>query len=66
MRRRSSSRSPSARALARSADGSKVYVGGTNNDIGIYDTTTLERIGEIRLPTGGDMAAATLHVFPRG
>lgn len=44
------------------SDGSEVYVGGTLDDIGIYDTTTLERIGEIMIPSGGDMSTATLHV----
>jgi len=49
-----------------SSDGREVYVGGTNDDIGVYDSQTLERIGEVRLPSGGDMAAATLHVIQRG
>ncbi len=48
-----------------SSDGKEIYVGGTNDDIGIYDSTSLERIGEIRLPSGGDMAAATMHVITR-
>ncbi len=48
-----------------STDGKELYVGGTNDDIGIYDSTTLERTGEIRLPSGGDMAAATLQVIQR-
>ncbi|MEZ5658918.1 MAG: quinohemoprotein amine dehydrogenase subunit beta [Burkholderiaceae bacterium] len=47
-----------------SSDGKEVYVGGTNDDIGVYDTQTLERIGEMRTPSGGDMAAATLQVVP--
>lgn len=49
-----------------SSDGKEVYVGGTNSDIGVYDSETLERIGEIDLPSGGDMAAATLQVIQRG
>lgn len=49
-----------------SSDGKEVYVGGTNDDIGIYDSETLERIGEIVLPSGGDMAAGTMHVIQRG
>ncbi|MEZ5478165.1 MAG: quinohemoprotein amine dehydrogenase subunit beta [Thiolinea sp.] len=48
-----------------SSDGKTVYVGGTNDDIGIYDAETLERTGEIRLPSGGDMSVTTLHVFAR-
>jgi quinohemoprotein amine dehydrogenase beta subunit len=45
-----------------SSDGSEVYVGGTNDDIGVYSTETLERIGEMRIPTGGDMTTATLQI----
>ena len=44
------------------SDGSEVYVGGTNDDIGVYDTETLEKIGEMRIPSGGDMGTATLQV----
>ncbi|PLX38441.1 MAG: quinohemoprotein amine dehydrogenase subunit beta [Hyphomicrobiales bacterium] len=49
-----------------SSDGKEIYVGGTNDDIGVYDASTLERIGEVRLPSGGDMAAGTMHVISRG
>ena len=49
-----------------SSDGKELYVGGTNDDIGVYDADTLERIGEIRLPSGGDMAASTMHVIQQG
>jgi len=49
-----------------SSDGKEIYVGGTNDDIGIYDAETLERIGEILLPSGGDMAAGTMHVINTG
>lgn len=45
-----------------STDGSEVYVAGTNDDIGVYDTETLERIGEMVVPSGGDMGTATLQV----
>ncbi|MCC2112178.1 MAG: quinohemoprotein amine dehydrogenase subunit beta [Hyphomicrobiales bacterium] len=48
-----------------SSDGKELYVGGTNDDIGIYDSSTLTRIGEIKLPSKGDMAAATLQVISR-
>lgn len=48
-----------------SSDGKEVYVGGTNDDIGVYDTETLERIGEMRIPSGGDMSISTLHVIPQ-
>ena len=32
----------------------------------IGDADTLERIGEILLPSGGDMAAGTMHVISTG
>lgn len=48
-----------------SSDGKEIYVGGTNDDIGIYDSETLERIGEIRMPSGGDMSVSTLQVVPQ-
>lgn len=48
-----------------SSDGKEIYVGGTNDDIGIYDSETLDRIGEIRIPSGGDMSVSTLHVLPQ-
>jgi len=48
-----------------SSDGREIYVGGTNDDIGIYDSGSLERVGEIRLPSGGDMGTSTLHVIQR-
>jgi quinohemoprotein amine dehydrogenase beta subunit len=45
-----------------STNGRELYVGGTQDDIGVYDSETLERIGEIRLPSGGDAGTATLQV----
>ena len=45
-----------------SSDGKEVYVGGTNDDIGVYSTETLEKIGEMRIPSGGDMGVATLQI----
>ncbi|MHA6344334.1 quinohemoprotein amine dehydrogenase subunit beta [Roseivivax sp. CAU 1761] len=48
-----------------SSDGREIYVAGTNEDIGIYDSQTLERVGEIRIPSGGDMSVATLQVIPQ-
>lgn len=49
-------------AINVASDGSEVYVGGTNDDIGVYDTETLERIGEMRIPGGGDMGVATVQM----
>lgn len=45
-----------------SSDGKELYLGGTNDDIGVYSTETLERIGEMRIPSGGDMGVATLQI----
>lgn len=47
-----------------SSDGSKVYLGGTFNDIAIHDADTLQKLGNIQLP-GGDMSLATVQVFAR-
>jgi len=43
-------------------DGSKLYIGGTYNDIAIYNPDTLDKIGNIALPSG-DTGASTLQVF---
>lgn len=48
-----------------SSDGREIYVGGTNDDIGVYDAATLERIGEMRIPSGGDMGVSTLQIVAR-
>lgn len=48
-----------------STDGKELYVGGTNDDIGVYDAETLERIGEMRVPSGGDMGTATVQIVNR-
>ncbi len=45
-----------------STDGKELYVGGTNDDIGVYDAETLERIGEMLIPSGGDMGTSTIQV----
>lgn len=52
-------------AINISGDGRELYVGGAMNDIGIYSTETLERIGEIRLPGGGDQALTSLRIVDR-
>lgn len=41
-------------------DGKTIYVGGTANDIGVYDAETLEKITNIPMP--GDMAASDLRI----
>lgn len=47
-----------------STDGSKIYLGGTFNDIAIYDANSLEKLGNIQLP-GGDMSMSTPQIFAR-
>jgi quinohemoprotein amine dehydrogenase beta subunit len=48
-----------------SSDGKDVYVGGAMCDIAIYDSQTLQKKGDVRLPGCGDQALATLRVVPR-
>ncbi|KJS38161.1 MAG: hypothetical protein VR70_10655 [Rhodospirillaceae bacterium BRH_c57] len=48
-----------------STDGSELYVGGTMDDIGVYDTKTFEKIGAIDLPSGNDMGTAWVRVVQR-
>ena len=48
-----------------SSDGSELYIGGTQGDIAVYDSKTLERIGNIRTPSGGDQVLSSLRVFTR-
>lgn len=43
-------------------DGSKLYLGGTYNDIAVYDAETLTKLNNIVLP-GGDMSLGTFQVF---
>lgn len=47
------------------ADGSEVYLGGTMNDIAIYATDTLEKIGTIDLPGDADMGTSWVRVIQR-
>lgn len=48
-----------------SKDGREVYIGGTMDDIGIYSTDTLEKVGEIRIPERGDMGTTWTRVIER-
>ena len=47
------------------SDGSEIYIGGTMGNIAIYSTETLERIGNIEMPGGADMALASLRIIQR-
>jgi quinohemoprotein amine dehydrogenase beta subunit len=46
-----------------SSDGNEVYLGGTKDDIGVYSSDSLDRIGEIKLP--GYMSIAYVRVIER-
>ena len=48
-----------------SSDGRELYVGGTMDDIAVYSTDTLERIGTITIPGGPDMVLASLRIVTR-
>jgi quinohemoprotein amine dehydrogenase beta subunit len=48
-----------------SGDGRELYVGGTMDDIGVYDAETLEKLDSIRLPGGNDMALSSLRIIQR-
>jgi len=45
-------------------NGSKVYLGGTFNDLAVFNPDTMEKIADIKLP-GGDMSVSTPQVFIR-
>ena len=44
--------------------GDKLYLGGTFNDLAVFDPETLEKVKNIKLP-GGDMSTTTPQVFIR-
>jgi quinohemoprotein amine dehydrogenase beta subunit len=52
-------------AINISSDGKEVYVGGTMDDIGVYDSATLKKIGSIKFPGGEDMALSSLRIINR-
>jgi quinohemoprotein amine dehydrogenase beta subunit len=47
------------------SDGSELYVGGTMNDISVYDTKTFKKLGQIDMPDGRDQALASLRLIQR-
>jgi hypothetical protein len=47
------------------SDGSELYVGGTMDDIAVYDTETFEQLGRIEMPGGADQALASLRLIQR-
>ena len=48
-----------------STDGKELYIGGTVDDIAIYDSETLEQKGKIMIPGGGDQVLTSLRVVQR-
>lgn len=44
------------------SDGKEIHLGGVNDDIGVCSAETLERIGEMRIPSGGEVGGATLQI----
>lgn len=48
-----------------SSDGKELYVGGTIDDIAVYDSQTLEKKGQIMIPGGGDQVLTSLRVVQR-
>jgi quinohemoprotein amine dehydrogenase beta subunit len=47
------------------SDGSELYVGGTMSDIGVYDTRTFKKLGQIDMPDGRDQTLASLRLIQR-
>lgn len=52
-------------AINISSDGKEVYIGGTMSEIDVYDAESLEKVGEIPMPDGANMALSTLRVIQR-
>jgi quinohemoprotein amine dehydrogenase beta subunit len=52
-------------AINVASDGSELYVGGTMDDIAVYDTETFEQLGQIEMPGGADQALASLRLIQR-
>lgn len=48
-----------------SEDGEELYVGGTQNDIGVYSSKDLSHIATIKLPGGGDQQLASVRIIKR-
>lgn len=48
-----------------SSDGKEIYIGGTQDDIAIYDTKTMKKIGSINIPGGNDMGISWLRTVQR-
>lgn len=51
-------------AVAFNKSGSKLYLGGTFNDLAVFDPDSMKQIANVKLP-GGDMAISTPQVFTR-
>lgn len=52
-------------AINISSDGKELYVGGALDKISVYDTATLTKQAEIRIPGGADQSASSLRIVHR-
>lgn len=52
-------------AINISSDGRELYLGGALDLIAVHDATTLEQIGEIRIPGGADQGTSSLRIIKR-
>ncbi len=52
-------------SVAIAAEGDELYIGSTFGDIAIHSTETLEKVGQVTLPGGGDQGVAGLRVIHR-
>lgn len=48
-----------------SSDGKELYIGGTIDDIAVYDSQTLDLKGKIKIPGGGDQVLTSLRIVQR-
>jgi quinohemoprotein amine dehydrogenase beta subunit len=48
-----------------SSDGTELYAGGTMDDIAVYSTADLSRLGTIKMPGGADQALSSLRLIQR-
>ncbi len=50
-------------AINISSDGRQLFLGGTNCDVGFYDSATLEKLAVLKLPGCPDQVLSTIHVI---
>ena len=52
-------------AINISSDGKELYIGGALDKISVYDTATLAKLAEIRLPGGVDQSLSSIRIIQR-